>query len=167
MAPVPVLSFVFFISALYYSAFAAVCQVPVALFFGVGAAFPGVGGFILPSGCLSGGLFLPFPALSSPREELSPPSPRPPSPPGKGETVSLFLQGASPLASLHCAGRSTAYRVGFRCRRSAYPRRCLLAPPRGREPSQTPPSRQRRIVPSPPVPLSLAAPSRKEAETFL
>ena len=64
-----------------------------------------------------------------------PPIPPTPFPGGEGGDQSYFMQGAPPLAS------------------PALDRlRHLLDLPRGRGPSQTPPSRQRRIVPSPPVP---------------
>ncbi len=77
---------------------------------------------------------------------------------GEGGNLKFIFARGFALASPHCAGRDTVYRVGFRCRRSACPRRCLLDPPRGRGPSQTPPSLQRRIVPSPPVPPLLGCP---------
>ena len=45
---------------------------------------------------------------------LSPPSPRPPSPPGKGEIFSFLMQGASPLASpgLNPGGTGSPCRCG-------------------------------------------------------
>ena len=56
------------------------------------------------------------------------PSPRPPSPPGKGETIGYFLQGASPLASPRLSLRGT----GSPCRcgklNGGLPRAALARP---------------------------------------
>ena len=52
-----------------------------------------------------------FPHPPDPRSQSALPTP------GKGEFFSFLMQGASPLATLHCAGRDTVYRVGFRCRK--------------------------------------------------
>ena len=79
---------------------------------------------------------------------LSPPSPRPPSPPGKGEIFCFLMQGASPLAFpaldrlRHLQNLLSKYQAG------ACPRRHLLSPPRGRGPSQTP----KFLSPGPPSP---------------
>ena len=45
---------------------------------------------------------------------LSPPSPRPPSPPGKGEIFSFLMQGAKPLASPGLEGCGTGVAGGKR-----------------------------------------------------
>ena len=47
----------------------------------------------------AGGLPFWSPACPFTLASILPPSPRPPSPPGKGETKGYFMQGASPLAS--------------------------------------------------------------------
>ena len=53
--------------------------------------------------------FLPFTLAS-----ILPPSPRPPSPPGKGETKGFFMQGASPLASPGLNPGGTGFSCGKR-----------------------------------------------------
>ncbi len=76
---------------------------------------------------------------------------------GEGGNLKFIFARGFALASPHCAGRDTVYRVGFRCRRSACPRRCLLDLPRGRGPSQTP----KFPSPGPPSPW-LPLPGRKQ-----
>ena len=76
-------------------------------------------------------------------------SPRPPSPAGKGENQSYFMQGASPLASpgaepeRHLQSQQKQIPGG-----GCAPRRHLLSLPRGRGPSQTP----KFLSPGPPSP---------------
>ena len=57
-----------------------------------------------------------------------PPSPRPPSPQGKGETYGYFMQGASPLASPRLNPGGTGFSFGKQCPKGgACPRGCRLA----------------------------------------
>ena len=85
-----------------------------------------------------------------------PPSPRPRSqsalPGGKGETLGYFMQGASPLASP-----------------GAEPQLHWLSLPRGRGPSQTPPSlaTDSSISPGPPSPWLPALPIENRFLSFL
>ena len=98
------------------------------------------------------------------------PIPPTPFPAGRGRFFSFLMQGASPLASPRLNPRGTGYPCRLRPRRGAQgslPRRHWLALPRGRGPSQTPPSRQRRIVPSPPVPPSPWLPALLMRSRFL
>ena len=103
-----------------------------------------------------------------------PPSPLPPSPPGKGELFTFHMQGASPLASPRLRRRRHGLNLRCRCPLGGLPGWSPpdLAVPEsagGLNPSGTCSPcpggedhlkrrrRLRRIVPSPPVPLSLAA----------
>ena len=58
-----------------------------------------------------------------------PPSPRPPSPPGKGEIKGYFMQGASPLASPGLNGTRHWLNLRSRHPAGAYPRRWWLDQP--------------------------------------
>ncbi len=85
---------------------------------------------------------------------------------GEGGAIVFSCKGLRPLQPRDCAGKRTACRA-FAMPEGGLPRRCLLDPPRGRGPSQTPPSRQRRIVPSPPAPHSPWLPhSRKKVQSL-
>ena len=85
-------------------------------------------------------------------------SPHPPSPVGKGETQSLFRRGASPPAPLHLTACGTYRTCQASTRRGQggwlLPLRHLVSLPRGRGPSQTPPSlaTDSSISPGPPSP---------------
>ena len=93
------------------------------------------------------------------RLNFLPPSPRPPSPPGKGEIFSFFLQGASPLATPRLNPRDTAFRERFRYPAPAPERHCVPGGLRRREglaPALPALSclRANRLPPSPPRPPS-------------
>ena len=89
--------------------------------------------------CPAGGVPALSPVNPAFRFLFCPLSPRPPSPVGKGEIFCFLMQGASPLAS-----------PGLNPGGTGYPRP-------GGEDHLKRRRRLRRIVPSPPVPLSLAA----------
>ena len=126
----------------------------------------------VPLWCPQGGLA--FFAACLPRRLLAflPPIPPTPFPGGKGEIFTFHMQGASPLASPRLRRRRHGLNLRCRCPLGglpgwspadlaavvsagvAEPQRHLLALPRGRGPSQTPPSRatDSSISPGPPSP---------------
>ena len=134
----------------------------------------------LPKRCPRGGVLSLSPAYPAFSLLSFPPSPKgkdipPPalaersSPPGKGEIFSFLMQGASPLASpgLHPSGTYSPSKTGTQ--RRACPRRHWLALPRGRGPSQTPPSlaTDSSISPGPPSPWLPALPTERRVLSVL
>ena len=93
------------------------------------------------------GRLLPLPLAFFPA-----PIPPTPFPAGRGRIILYFAGGSAPgtpgIRPPAALTEPAKQMPGGRL----LPLRHLFAQPRGRGPSQTPPSRQRRIVPSPPVP---------------